>query len=217
MTIIAEGAGPLDPDRFRLFWRYYDVVARREQTKEKTRFAELLRDHGEQVLDLNERVGLELQRRSETAEGGTATMSQDDLSEIAWHVLADEGYDPAGKDARLLERIVEAATHRLVLLVPRTDGYGFDVRSLQEMMAARRITTGEHDTVLKRLPWIRRQPSYSRSPWKKWCVWSHASPRCALAWRGRLLPGESLPPDSTRTTTDESLGEWSGSSGSGDA
>ncbi|WP_327640036.1 hypothetical protein OHB24_17160 [Kribbella sp. NBC_00482] len=164
MTIIAEGAGPLDPDRFRLFWRYYDVVARREQTKENTRFAELLRDHGEQVLDLHERVGLELQRRSETADGGTATMSEDDLSAIAWHVLADEGYDPTGKDARLLERIVQAATHRLVLLVPRTDGYGFDVRSLQEMMAARRITTGELDTVLKRLSLLAPSPHW-RNTW----------------------------------------------------
>ena len=100
MSIIAEGAGPLDPDRFRLFWRYYDGVARREQTKENTRFAELLRDHGEQVLDLHERVGLQLQRRSESADGGTATMSEEDLPAIAWHVLADEGYNPAGKDAR---------------------------------------------------------------------------------------------------------------------
>lgn len=164
MSIIAEGAGPLDPDRFRLFWRYYDVVARREQTKENTRFAELLRDHGEQVLDLHERVGLELQRRSESAEGGTATMSEEDLAAIAWHVLADEGYDPGGRDTRLLERIVQAATHRLVLLVPRSDGYGFDVRSLQEMMAARRITTGDLHTVLDRLRLLAPSPHW-RNTW----------------------------------------------------
>lgn len=164
MSIIAEGAGSLDPDRFRLFWRYYDVVARREQTKENTRFAELLRDHGEQVLDLHERVGLELQRRSESADGGTATMSEDELAAIAWHVLADEGYAPAGRDARLLERIVQAATHRLVLLVPRADGYGFDVRSLQEMMAARRLTTGDIDTVLDRLRLLAPSPHW-RNTW----------------------------------------------------
>lgn len=164
MTIIAEGAGRLDPDRFRLFWRYYDVVARREQTKENTRFAELLREHGEQVLDLHERIGLELQRRSESAGGGTAAMSEDDLSEVAWHVLADEGYDPAGKDAHLLQRIVQAATHRLVLLVPRSEGYGFDVRSLQEMMAARRLTTGDLDTVLARLRLLAPSPHW-RNTW----------------------------------------------------
>jgi hypothetical protein len=164
MSIIAEGAGALDPDRFRLFWRYYDVVARREQAKENTRFAELLREHGEQVLDLHERVGLELQRRSESADGGTAAMSEEDLSEVAWHVLSDEGYDPAGRDSRLLERIVQAATHRLVLLVPRSAGYGFDVRSLQEMMAARRITTGEIDTVLGRLRLLAPSPHW-RNTW----------------------------------------------------
>lgn len=164
MSIIAEGAGPLDPDRFRLFWRFYDVVARREQSKEHTRFAELLRDHGEQVLDLHERVGLELQRRSENADGGTAAMSEDDLSDVAWHVLADEGYDPAGKHSYLLDRIVQAATQRLVLLVPRPDGYGFDVRSLQEMMAARRLTTGELDTVLGRLELLAPSPHW-RNTW----------------------------------------------------
>lgn len=163
MSIIAEGAGSLDPDRFRLFWRYYDVVARREQTKEHTRYAELLRDHGEQVLDLHERVGLELQRRSESADGGTATMSEADLASIAWHVLADEGYEPAGNDAPLLERIVQAATHRLVLLVPRSDGYGFDVRSLQEMMAARRITTGDLESVLQRLRLLAPSPHWRNS------------------------------------------------------
>lgn len=164
MSIIAEGAGKLDPDRFRLFWRYYDVVARREQTKENTRFAELLREHGEQVLDLHERVGLELQRRSESADGGTADMSEEDLAAIAWHVLADEGYQPAGKDAQLLGRIVQAATHRLVLLVPRAEGYGFDVRSLQEMMAARRLTTGDLDTVLNRLRLLAPSPHW-RNTW----------------------------------------------------
>ncbi len=164
MSIIAEGAGPFDPDRFNLFWRYYDVVARREQTKENTRFAELLREHAPQVLDLHERVGLELQRRSESADGGTAFMSEEDLSAIAWHVLADEGYSPSGKDAQLLERIVIAATHRLVLLVPRGDGYGFDVRSLQELMAARRITTGELDVVLGRLRSLAPSPHW-RNTW----------------------------------------------------
>ncbi|RNL77586.1 NACHT domain-containing protein [Nocardioides marmorisolisilvae] len=164
MSIIAEGAGSLDPDRFRLFWRYYDVVARREQAKEHTRFAEILRDHGQQVLDLHERVGLELQRRSESADGGTATMSEEDLAAIAWHVLLDDEFDPAGKDSRLLERIVQAATHRLVLLVPRAEGYGFDVRSLQEMMAARRLTTGALDTVLERLQLLAPSPHW-RNTW----------------------------------------------------
>lgn len=164
MSIIAEGAGPLDPDRFRLFWRYYDVVARREQSKENTRYAQLLREHAEQVLDLHERVGLELQRRSETADGGTASLAEGELSDIAWRVLADEGYAPAGKDSALLERIVEAATHRLVLLIPRGDGYGFDVRSLQEMMAARRITTGELPTVLEKLRLLGPSPHW-RNTW----------------------------------------------------
>lgn len=164
MTIIAEQAGPLDPDRFRLFWRYYEVVARREQSKEFTRYATLIRDHGPQILDLHERVGLELQRRSESGSGATASMTEADLQGLAWHVLADEGYEPSGRDRQLLERIVKAATHRLVLLVPRPDGYGFDVRSLQELMAARRITTGEPEVVGERLRTLAPSPHW-RNTW----------------------------------------------------
>jgi hypothetical protein len=151
MTIIVEGAGRLSPDRYSLFWGYYETVFRRERSKQNP-FARLLQDNGTHILDLHQRVGFELQHASETSDGATATISQDELKAIAWNVLKDAGFQPSTADATLLDTIVVAATHRLVLLAPHgDDGLGFDVRSLQELMAARHLATGPLDAIVQRL------------------------------------------------------------------
>lgn len=151
MTIIVEGAGRLSPDRYNLFWGYYDTVFRRERNKQNP-FARLLQEHGTHILDLHQRVGFELQHASETSDGATATISREGLRTIAWNVLREAGFQPSTADATLLETIVLAATHRLVLLAPHGDeGFGFDVRSLQELMAARYLATGPLDNIITRL------------------------------------------------------------------
>lgn len=151
MTIIAAGAGRLSPDRFSLFWRYYDTVFRRERSKQIA-YARLLQENGQHILDLRQRMAFELQNASETSDGATATISEHRLREIAWNIIQEAGFQPATADASLLDTIVRAATHRLVLLTPHGDnGLGFDVRSLQELMAARYLATGELDAVIARL------------------------------------------------------------------
>lgn len=160
MSIIAETSRQFAPSRFSLFWRYYQIVEQREQTKTLAH-SSLLRDHAPQVLDLHRRVGLLLQKHAETSAGGTAVLSPEELKDVAWQVLADADYEPSTTDARLLEQIITAATHRLVLLVPRgEEGYGFDVRSLQELMAALELTTGATETVIPRLREIAASPHW---------------------------------------------------------
>jgi len=164
MSVIAETASRFEPDRYSLFWRYYETINSREQNK-KGGLARLLRDQSSDVLALHERVGLELQMSSEAASGATAVMSQQRLRDLAWEVLADSGHEPGSKHASLLRDILVAATHRLVLIAPRgDDGYGFEVRSLQELMAARRITTGSLDQILPRLRLIAPSPHW-RNTW----------------------------------------------------
>ena len=163
MSVIAEAAGVLDPDRYSLFWRYYQTVVDREQRK-STGLSELLRDHWAQVLDLHERVGLELQCRSESGEGATASLTESDIRELTWQVLVADGYRPGDQDARLLERLWTAITQRLVLIAPRDGGYGFDVRSLQELMAARRLGTGTLDHRMANLRIIAPSPHW-RNTW----------------------------------------------------
>jgi hypothetical protein len=164
MTIIIEGAGRLSPDRYSLFWGYYETVFRRERSKQIP-FARLLQEHGAHILDLHQRVAFELQSRSEASEGANAAITPDRLKAVAWNVLKDAGFQPSTADASLLERIVLAATHRLVLLAPHGDaGLGFDVRSLQELMAARYLSTGELDTVMTRLRIAAASPHW-RNTW----------------------------------------------------
>ncbi len=151
MTIIVSSAGHLAPDRYSLFWGYYDTVFRRERDK-PTGARAILQNHALTIQRLHEHVGFELQSRSEEADRSFAALTQQELRNITWKILHDVGFKPSDVDAELLNKILTTATHRLVLIVPRGDeGYGFDVRSLQELMAARYLTTGTDDAVIKRL------------------------------------------------------------------
>ncbi|PZF86115.1 hypothetical protein C1I92_02740 [Jiangella anatolica] len=164
MTIIMDGTGRLAPDRYSLFWGYYDTVFKRERDKQGG-FHRILQEHGQQIQELHERVGFELQLRSEAGERSYATLTAQELESLTWNVLQDAGFKPSGPDADLLAKILMAATHRLVLLAPRGDeGYGFDVRSLQELMAARRLTTGPLDDVMSRLRIAAPSPHW-RNTW----------------------------------------------------
>lgn len=164
LTIIVDTAGQLAPDRFRLFWGYYDAVFRREQGKTGW-LQHLLRDYEQQIQLLHERVGFELQVRSEAAERSFATLSADELKGITWQVLDEAGFQPSGKDANLLTQLFNAATQRLVLLAPRGEnGYGFDVRSLQELMAAKYLTSGPLEDSVKYLKLALPSPHW-RNTW----------------------------------------------------
>jgi len=164
LTIIIDGAGHLAPDRYSLFRGYYDTVFRRERDK-PAGLHKMLQEYGQQIQQLHERVGFELQVRSEAGDRSYATLTPDELRQIAWQVLDEAGFKPSGKDTALLEKIFDAATKRLVLIAPRgTDGYGFDVRSLQELMAAMHLTTGPLDGVLHRLRAAAASPFW-RNTW----------------------------------------------------
>ncbi|MBO1031853.1 hypothetical protein IPV09_10955 [Tessaracoccus sp. SD287] len=158
MSIIAESSGQFSPSRFALFWGYYQTIEQREKNK---KLGSLLRDHAQQVLDLHLRIGLLLQKQTETASGADAVLSPEELRNVAWQVLADAGYEPSGRDKGLLDRLLAAATHRLVLLVPQLGGgYGFDVRSLQELMAAYSLTTGKLEKTIPNLHRIGASPHW---------------------------------------------------------
>lgn len=151
VTIIIDGAGQLSPDRFSLFWGYYDTVLRRERAK-PGKYSYLLKEYAQQIQLLHEHVGFELQARCEAADRSEASLSSSELRSIAAHLMLVDGFDPNVRDAGLLDSIIAAATQRLVLIAPRGDeGYGFDVRSLQELMAAMHLTAGQMDDVVERL------------------------------------------------------------------
>ncbi|PZS33133.1 MAG: hypothetical protein DLM61_05710, partial [Pseudonocardiales bacterium] len=144
MTIIFESSALLARDRYSLFWDYYEVVLRRERSKEHMGLRRILQDHSQQIQQLHERVGFELQVLSEAGAQSAATLTPQELRRLTWTILYEAQFDPNGADGALLDDIVRAATHRLVLLAPHPgQGFGFDVRSLQELMAAKYLVAQE--------------------------------------------------------------------------
>ncbi len=164
LSIILDGQNHLDTDRYGLFWGYYKTILKREREKPGP-IGTLLREHDLLVESLHEHVGFELHVRCELPESPNATVDDDDLRAIAWSVMELHGLDPRRAHAYLLDRILQAVTHRLVLLAPQEghDGYGFDVRSLQELMAARCITNVSDSAIESNLRLIAASPHWRNS------------------------------------------------------
>lgn len=142
LSIIVEGGQP-PSDRYGLFWTYYETVLKRERGK-PTGFAQVLKKHANVVTRLHEHVGFLLQANSEIAAGSAATIRPSELERVLRNDLVERGFDLEGNDLDLLDEINEAGTKRLLLLAPKDgDDLGFDVRSMQELMAARHLTNGD--------------------------------------------------------------------------
>ncbi|WP_322751581.1 MULTISPECIES: hypothetical protein [unclassified Frankia] len=150
MSLLLEQRSRVPQDRSRLFDAYYDTIYAREAAK-RGPLARLLDDYRADVHALHERVGLELQVLAEADGEADAAMPAERLRAVAVARLHAEGH-PEPDIHRLADNLVRAATHRLVLLIPKgEDSIGFEVRSLQEFMAARAIVAGTDDVMIERL------------------------------------------------------------------
>lgn len=151
LTYILEKLGTLPADRYELFWRYYLTVYDREAAK-ITSLSSLFSRHKSDITELHERVALELQIQAETLGEAKSTMPLGTLRKMAVDRMREIGHDGPGVAERIADQIVNAATHRLVLFVPEeNDTVTFEVRSLQELMAARAMGSGSDEDVDKRL------------------------------------------------------------------
>jgi hypothetical protein len=149
MSLLLEGRPRVPQDRYGLFDAFYQTVFSREVAK-PTATGRLLERHRATVDEVHAQVGLELQIRSERL-NMDAALPQDAVEALARQILLDEEFPPA-EAGGLAAQIAAAAMDRLVLLVPKhLEDVGFDVRSLQELMAARALTTGDTEQVMKRL------------------------------------------------------------------
>ncbi|NUU18289.1 hypothetical protein HP550_13615 [Cellulomonas humilata] len=163
LTFVLESTANLPTDRYGLFDHYYDTVFRRETNKSND-LSRLLQQHKPHVEALHELVGFELQCRSERADGAMASMTLPELEGLVRQILQPVGFDVDGDDATVVQGILNAATLRLVLLAPRPDeGIGFELRSLQELMAARYLTSAS-DTLLPALRVAAPNPHW-RNTW----------------------------------------------------
>lgn len=150
MATLVDQIGPPPQDRWRLFHEYYQVIFRRERER-PIPAAQLLRDHRADIDAIHMRVGLVLQVESEQTGGTDAKVTAEKFSEMVAGRLREEGHS-GSELARLQEGIVDAAANRLVFLVGLQAGQvGFEIRSLQEFMAAEALLEGGDQQVQTRL------------------------------------------------------------------
>ena len=151
MADLATQVGRIPGDRWKLFADYYRVMYARETGRSNLAHATLLDQLRAQITVLHQRAGLWLQIRSEQSGSTDALLSRDELAGLVDAVLLED-YEDAGERARLVEDVLQAAVERLVFLVQSQEGkYGFEIRSLQEWMAAEALLNGSEADVKERL------------------------------------------------------------------
>jgi hypothetical protein len=164
MSFIIESFRTLPLDRYSLFELYYRTVYQREIDKHGAHgLSALLNEHRPDVFHLHCQVALELHVAAEDSSRSEPTMPASRLDEIVRNRLLSQGYSPREVTA-IATKLVKAATHRLVLLVPTDDRVGFEVRSMQELMAANALTTGNDTQILRALQIVAHHPHW-RNTW----------------------------------------------------
>jgi len=150
MSLLVEQSGDPPRHRWHLFREYYEIIYRRE-TQRDIPAAAILRDHKPDIDALHSLAGYYLQLESERAGSTDARLSDAQFAALVHYRLVNEGYEGRVL-AELSHKITIAAMHRLVFLVGLEAGVvGFEIRSLQEFMAAECLMSAPDECVRMRL------------------------------------------------------------------
>jgi len=163
MSLLLEARERAPQARYALFDAYYSTMYAREMGKPGP-IGTLLEENKRHVDAIHDRVGLLLHCYAESAGESDAALPRTQLRRLTIKRLTVEGHEQLYAE-RLADRIIDAATSRLVLLVAKNvDHVGYEVRSLQEFAAARALTEGTDDDVIDRLRVIATSAHW-RNPW----------------------------------------------------
>ena len=159
MTALVDRMGQPPQARWNLFKAYYDVIYQREVERDIPA-SELLRFYQPDINAIHNRVALLLQIDSERSGLTDARFSSQRFVSLVEKRLMEEGH--VGEDLNgLKQKIVDAALERLVFLVGlESDQIGFEVRSLQEFMAAESLMEGSDEDIDARLREIAPIPNW---------------------------------------------------------
>lgn len=150
IMIQIAGLGVPSSNRWELFDEYRQVIVRRELGK-RGKGSETLRKHKNVINLVLRRAGLLLHLEAEQRGGAESYLTPERLEKIAHDVLAEDQIE----GDKLLSgpaEIVALATDRLVLLEQRIEGrIAFEVRSLQEYLAAAELMSGGDAEVSDRI------------------------------------------------------------------
>ena len=150
MAMLVETLGQPPRERWRLFNEYYRVIYNREKQRDIPA-AELLNTYQADIDVIHQRVGMHLQVDSELSGTTEALLTLNEFAQLVKQRLEAEGH--TGQDGEYLrQKIIDAAIERLVFLVaPQADKIGFEIRSLQEFMAAQCLMNGSDKEIQLRL------------------------------------------------------------------
>lgn len=159
LTSLLEKIGRAPRERWALFHKYFTHIYERE-IERQTYASGLLRDHRTHIEQIHQRAGLLLQGDAEMGGDAAVGMSRTRLHDVIDTVLADDGIEGAARQP-LVHEIALAAEQRLVFLVePQPNSFGFEIRPLQEFMAAWALANGEDQAVKARLEQIKPAPMF---------------------------------------------------------
>lgn len=159
LTALVQQLGRAPRERWNLFSRYFSYTYDRE-IERQTYASRLLAEHRSHIEQIHARVALLLQVEAERAGGAAARMPRTRLEEVIEAVLLE---DEVSKDIRtdLVRDIAVAAENRLVFLVePEPGQFGFEIRSLQEFMAAWCLSSGRDSEIEARLFQVAKAPMF---------------------------------------------------------
>ena len=159
MTALVDRIGQPPQVLWDLFNSYYDVIYQREVERDIPA-SRILRDYTPDIKAIHNQVGLALQIDSERTGRTDARMSYDRFRGLVTSRLKAEGH--SGEELEeLTNEIVTAASERLVFLVQvEAEQIGFEIRSLQEFMAAEHLMDAMDEVVRRRLAEIAPIPSW---------------------------------------------------------
>jgi len=153
LAALVQQIGRAPRERWNLFERYFSYTYDREIERE-TYASNLLSAYKPQIERIHARVGLILQIEADRDGGASARMPRDKLLEVINAVLNEDEFSPEDQ-RQLAYDIAIAAENRLVFIVePEPNSYGFEIRSLQEFMAAWALTEGRDTDIEKRISLI---------------------------------------------------------------
>ncbi|WP_425396328.1 NACHT domain-containing protein [Aeoliella sp.] len=158
LAVLAELQGELPDDRWELFQEYYQTIYKRE-TQRNQALSPILSEYRVEISRAHERVGIELHMMNEIVGENDAYLNRSQLASILHQALSErfEHGDPKLDD--VAKQIETAALERLVFLVsPEGEDVGFEIRSLQEFMAAKALTDGKDEQICNRLAAIAPYP-----------------------------------------------------------
>jgi hypothetical protein len=180
MATVVAARGDPGEDRWQLFDSYYRTIYDRERQKAVPPYDMVLSKQQPTIDRLHHDIGFWLQFRGETAGGTAVSLPIAQFERLVDSYLYEIGREGAEKD-EMVKLITDAARHRLVFLTSRVSGeLSFDVRSLQEYMAAECLMTGAPDLVTARLKAIA-----SVAYWRN--VFLFAASKCFVDARSRHL------------------------------